>query len=132
MISPRPRRIVATSWEPLAEWYGGWVGNEGSRHPRKVAIPALLDLLAPQAGERIPDLGAGQIVLASYIANAGIANDGASYTGVDASETLIRFARHHHGRAGRFLCEDVRNLYKVSGRGDSLVSGVARGEDERY
>jgi SAM-dependent methyltransferase len=103
-----PGRAVATSWEPLAEWYDGWVGKEGSHHHRQLAIPALLDLLSPQPNESILDLGAGQGVLAPYIAKAK-----AHYTGVDASATLIQRARHHHGRLGRFLCGDVRQLHTL-------------------
>ena len=99
------RRVVSTSWEPLAEWYDGWVGKEGSLHHRKLAIPALLDLLQPQPGEQILDLGAGQGVLAPHIAQAH-----AHYTGVEASEKLVQLARQHHGRAGRFICGDVRQL----------------------
>jgi SAM-dependent methyltransferase len=109
-FSPRVAsgRAVSTSWEPLAEWYDGWVGKEGSLHHRHLAIPALLDLLSPQAGESILDLGAGQGVLAPYIAKAN-----AHYTGVDASVTLIRLARKHHGHHGRFLCGDVRHLHAL-------------------
>ncbi len=101
-------RGVATSWEPLAEWYDGWVGKEGSLHHRHLAIPALLDLLLPQPNEAILDLGAGQGVLAPHIAKAR-----AAYTGIDASAKLIQLARQHHGRQGRFLCGDVRNLHAL-------------------
>lgn len=55
-------------------------------------VPALgapvLDLLAPQAGERILDLGCGDGVLTARIAEAG-----AQVVGVDASDTLIAAAR---------------------------------------
>lgn len=101
--SPAPR--VATSWEPVAEWYHGWVGPDGSKHHRHLAIPVVLDLLAPAAGEAILDIGAGSGVLAPAIAAAG-----ASYTGVDASRTLIQIARRQHGRHGRFILADARRL----------------------
>jgi SAM-dependent methyltransferase len=101
-------RAVATSWEPLAEWYDGWVGKEGSLHHRQLAIPALLDLLSPQPNQAILDLGAGQGVLAPHISKAQ-----AHYTGVDASAKLIQLARQHHGRQGRFLCGDVRHLHAL-------------------
>jgi SAM-dependent methyltransferase len=119
-FSPRASsgRPVATSWEPLAEWYDGWVGKEGSLHHRKLAIPALLELLLPQPGEEILDLGAGQGVLAPYIASAK-----ARYTGVEASEKLVQIARHYHGRKGRFLCGDVRHLRALPGiRGGSFAA----------
>jgi SAM-dependent methyltransferase len=101
-------RAVSTSWEPLAEWYDGWVGKEGSLHHRQLAIPALLDLLSPQPGEAILDLGAGQGVLAPHIAKAH-----AHYTGVEASAKLVQLAHQHHGRQGRFLCGDVRSLHTL-------------------
>ncbi len=99
------RGSVPTSWDALAYWYDGWVGAEGSEHHKQVAIPAMMDLLAPQPGERILDLGAGQGVLAPYIARSG-----AAYTGVDAGARLIKLARQRHGKEGRFLVGDARDL----------------------
>ncbi|MCC6454146.1 MAG: class I SAM-dependent methyltransferase [Caldilineaceae bacterium] len=112
-------RAVVTSWEPLAEWYDGWVGNEGSHHHRQLAIPALLDLLSPQPNEAILDLGAGQGVLAPYIAKAH-----AQYTGVDASAKLIQLARQRHGNQGRFLAGDVRRLDTLPGLRAGAFAGV--------
>lgn len=98
-------RQVSTSWDAVARWYDGWVGPEGSEHHREVAIPALLELLEPRAGERILDVGCGQGVLAPHIASAG-----ASYTGVDASPRLVRLAQQRHGRSSRFVVGDARKL----------------------
>jgi SAM-dependent methyltransferase len=86
----------------VADWYSGWVGEAGSNHHRLLALPAVLDLLEPIAGEQILDIGAGPGVLAPLIAAAG-----AHYTGVDASRKLIEFARTHHARHGRFLYGDA-------------------------
>jgi SAM-dependent methyltransferase len=86
------------------------VGEEGSKHHRHVAIPTLLDLLQPQPGEQILDLGCGSGVLAAPVAAAG-----AHYTGVDASEKLIDYARRHHGVEGRFLVGDARRLSALRG-----------------
>jgi SAM-dependent methyltransferase len=107
--SDSPTRI-GTSWDPLAEWYDGWVGEDGSKHHRLLAIPALLDLLAPQPHEAILDLGAGQGVLAPAIAQAA-----ARYTGVEASPKLVELARRRHGRCGRFICGDARRLARLPG-----------------
>ena len=96
---------VHTSWDAFAHWYDGWVGAEGSEHHRAVVVPALLQLLDPQPGERILDVGAGQGVLAPYIAEAG-----AHYTGVEASQRLVKKALERHGRVGRFLVGDARDL----------------------
>lgn len=98
---------LRTSWEPVADWYNGWMGAGGSNHHRSYALPAVLDLLAPQADESILDIGAGQGVLAPFIAQAG-----AHYTGVDASPTLLRFARRQHGEHGHFFLADARHLQR--------------------
>lgn len=95
-----------SGWDPVAHWYNGWVGKNGSEHHRKLAIPAVLDLLELQPGESLLDIGAGQGVLAPYITRTG-----ASYTGIDISPRLIAFARQHHG--GKFIVGDARQLNRL-------------------
>ncbi len=75
----RDRPATSTSWERVATWYDGWVGDKGSAYHQGLAIPAVLDLLKPARGERILDIGAGQGVLAPHIESRG-----ALYTGIDA------------------------------------------------
>jgi ubiquinone/menaquinone biosynthesis C-methylase UbiE len=104
----RPRR-TPEGWDAVAEWYDGWVGKGGSVHHKKLAIPAVLDLLDAQSGEAILDIGAGQGVLAPYIAKTG-----AHYTGVDVSNKLLALARKHHGEHGRFLQADAVRLHDES------------------
>jgi SAM-dependent methyltransferase len=86
------------------------VGERGSRYHQAAAIPAVLDLLRPGRGEEILDLGAGQGVLAPYVAA-----NGTRYTGIDASPSLVEIARRRHGRHGRFLVGDARDLGAVAG-----------------
>src|SRR5690606_9169514 len=45
------------SWDPVADWYVRWTGKRGGKHHRRTAIPAVLDLLDLQPGERVLDLG---------------------------------------------------------------------------
>jgi ubiquinone/menaquinone biosynthesis C-methylase UbiE len=104
----RPRR--ATSWDHLAAWYDGWVGERGSQYHRAVAIPATLELLDPQPNEEVLDVGAGQGVLAPYLVKRG-----ARYTGVDASPRLVARARKRHGHLGRFLVGDALTLDTLPG-----------------
>lgn len=119
-INKGPPRRRDTSWEPVARWYRGWVGADGSRHHRELAIPATLNLLGVQPGEAVLDLGCGHGVLAPHIAAAG-----ARYTGIDLSPTLIRAARALHGRAGRFLAGDARDLDRIPQlRGDRFDAAV--------
>ncbi|HEX8599421.1 MAG TPA: class I SAM-dependent methyltransferase [Chloroflexia bacterium] len=99
------RRASPTSWDGVAHWYDNWVGEEGSEHHREVVVPTLLSLLDPQPGEKVLDVGCGQGVLAPYAAKAG-----ARYTGIDASPRLVETARRRHGKEGRFLLGDAREL----------------------
>jgi ubiquinone/menaquinone biosynthesis C-methylase UbiE len=115
-LSGRPRRPRGasgeTSWERVATWYDGWVGDRGSAYHRELAIPAVLDLLRPIPGESILDVGGGQGVLAPALVDAG-----AQVTVVDASAKLIAAARRRHGRLrdARFLVGDARRLPSVAG-----------------
>jgi ubiquinone/menaquinone biosynthesis C-methylase UbiE len=99
-----PRRNVS-GWDAVAEWYDGWMGKGGSIHHRKLAVPAVLRLLAARPDETVLDVGAGQGVLAP-----GVAQAGAAYTGVDVSTTLLDYARQHHGESGTFIQADAANL----------------------
>ncbi len=99
----------SSSWDPVADWYIGWVGKRGSKHHRRLAIPAVMDLLALEPGERVLDIGCGPGVLAPHVARTG-----AVYTGVDASARLVSFARTHHGNHGIFLLGDATQLSRVS------------------
>ena len=109
-----------TSWDAVATWYDGMVGESGSRYHRFVALPVTLELLEPQAGERILDLGAGQGILSPHICEVG-----AEYTGIDLSPRLIKHARRRHGERGTFLVGDVRRLKELRGlKASSFDAGV--------
>jgi SAM-dependent methyltransferase len=99
-----------TSWDKVAGWYDGWVGEEGSEFHREVAIPAVMRLLEPTEGEKVLDIGSGQGVLAPYISG-----EGAAYTGVDASPKLVQVAKRRHSKCGRFLLGDARCLCEIPG-----------------
>lgn len=105
---PGRRPAASTSWDPLAEWYIGWVGEDGSKHHRLLAIPAVMDALELQPGESLIDIGCGHGVLAGYVRDVG-----AAYTGVDASPRLIEVARRQHGRQGTFMVGDAGDLAHV-------------------
>ncbi|MEO8397118.1 MAG: class I SAM-dependent methyltransferase [Chloroflexota bacterium] len=104
------RRHNPAGWDALAHWYDGWMGAEGGEHHRKLAIPAVLDLLQLQPDEHLLDVGAGQGVLAPYVAQTG-----ADYTGVEISPRLLALAQKRHPKQGRFLHGDARRLRDVVG-----------------
>lgn len=109
---PKPPRRPAqpAGWDPVANWYDGWVGEEGSEHHRNLAIPALLELLQPQPGEHVLDLGAGQGVLVPHLIKTRT-----MYTGVDVSEKLLNMARKRHSKEAQFIQGDARRLAMVKG-----------------
>lgn len=103
--SSTPRPGSRAGWDAVAAWYDGWMGKGGSQHHRQLAVPAVINLLELQPGETVLDIGAGQGVLAPYVAQAG-----GKYTGVDVSPRLLDLARQHHGKHGRFLKADAIQL----------------------
>ena len=79
---------------------------------------ALLDLLAPQPGEAVLDLGCGTGHLTSKIAEAG-----AAVLGVDSSAEMVAEARRTYP-ALAFEVGDARNL-SYSARFDAVFSNAA-------
>ena len=116
MTTTRRRRQASTraetSGERVATWYDGWVGDRGSAYHRALAIPAVLELLEPQRGEEILDVGGGQGVLLPYLTEAG-----ARVTLVDASRRLVAAAKRRHASLPgvRFVVGDARALPAVAG-----------------
>ena len=100
----------ATDWDGVANWYDGWVGQDGSRHHQQLAIPVVMKLLTVQPGEAILDIGCGQGVLAPYVVAVG-----GMYTGVDAGARLVALARKRHGQTGRFVHRDAAYLPQARG-----------------
>jgi hypothetical protein len=51
------KKKTPSGWDDVANWYDGWVGESGSDHHRKLAIPALLDLLDLEPRMNLLDIG---------------------------------------------------------------------------
>jgi SAM-dependent methyltransferase len=110
MAGDRQQHRVNTSWQGVASWYDGWMGDRGGEYHREVAIPALLTLLDLRPDDRVLDIGAGQGVLAPHVTAAG-----ASYVGVEVSRRMVLLARRRHADHGRFLVGDARCLAALDG-----------------
>lgn len=93
-------------WDPLAKWYDGWMGQEGSKH-HQLVIPTVIELLNLQPNDKLIDLGCGQGVLSTYVNEQQ-----AHYTGLDISPTLIEIAekRHSQQELAQFFQADVTDL----------------------
>lgn len=88
----------------MAGWYDKLVGERGSDYHENVILPGARKMLAPQAGEKIIDLGCGQGIFCRELARAG-----AAVTGIDASERLVRAARERGGNI-KYLAADAARL----------------------
>lgn len=95
----------SASWDPVAHWYAGWAGQNGSHYHRTIAVPLMLDLLGLNNGDRLADLGCGHGILAPPVARLG-----ARYIGLDLSTRLIAEARRQQSRYGRFVLGDATQL----------------------
>ncbi len=102
------RPQVRSSWDPLAEWYDGWMGQDGSRH-HQLVLPTVMELLDVQPHEKVIDLGCGQGVLAEPISKAG-----GEFTGIDVSDRLVNIAKQRHGSHGEFFVGNVTKLSQMS------------------
>jgi ubiquinone/menaquinone biosynthesis C-methylase UbiE len=109
--SDAPRRPARAGWEPLADWYDGWMGGkDGSKHHVRLAVPHAASLLELQAGEHLIDIGCGQGVFAPTALAAE-----ARYTGVDISPSLLELARQRHPKPALFLHGDACRLEFTDG-----------------
>lgn len=76
-----------SSWESSSKWYDKTVGSKGHYYHQKIVIPKTLDLLALEKGSSLLDLACGQGVLSRHLPQ------GVTYSGVDASKSLIESAK---------------------------------------
>jgi SAM-dependent methyltransferase len=95
-----------TSWEKSADWYDKIIGPQGSDLYQRIVIPGALELLQPQAKDKILDLGCGQGVFSRALADTG-----AAVTGIDASPSLVQKARGYPAKAGlHYLVRDAAKI----------------------
>lgn len=92
---PRQRRFREdSSWESDSRSYNDLVGREGHFFHQEVILPKLAETMQLRSGTKVLDLGCGQGVLARALP------EGVLYWGVDASRSLINFAKSRDKQAG--------------------------------
>jgi ubiquinone/menaquinone biosynthesis C-methylase UbiE len=92
-------------WEHVARWYDGMVGDRGNDTHQAVGLKTVIAMLSIHKGDCILDVGCGQGVLAPVIHSHG-----GTYTGLDASRTLIEQAQIRHAKQGTFFVGDAARL----------------------
>ena len=101
------------SWSHVAAWYADLLeSGRGDLHD-EVVHPGVLGLLVPGPGERVLDVACGEGTLAGLVAERG-----ASVTGVDLSEDLVRRARESSPERLDFRVGDARRLGDALGAGE--------------
>jgi SAM-dependent methyltransferase len=104
---PPPRD---TSWNSVAQWYGGLVGTQGHYYHQHVIVPNLTRLLDLHPQDSLVDFGCGQGFLADVVQVS-------RYLGLDAAPTLIAQARQRrHPTAYEFEVQDVTKKLHRSGQ----------------
>jgi ubiquinone/menaquinone biosynthesis C-methylase UbiE len=102
---PAKQTTPPTDWADVADWYDQLVGDEGSEYHQKVIFPGVVRLLALQPGDAVLDVACGQGALCRVLAGRG-----ATATGVDAAEPLIKAARQRSDPSITFHIGDAREL----------------------
>jgi len=78
-----------SSWESVSSWYDKLVGSKGHYYHEKVILPKLHNLFSVYRPSALLDLACGQGILSRILP------DEVTYTGVDASHSLLQAAKKH-------------------------------------
>lgn len=110
-----------TSWSPVAQWYTGVVGEQGHYFHQHVIFPALGQLVSPQLGSSVLDLGCGQGVYARTLPPK------VNYVGLDVSRDLIAEAKKldNNSLHQYFVADVTQSLPVADSSFDHAVSILA-------
>lgn len=102
-----PRAGAAkTSWEGVADWYGGHLGESASLL-NSVVYPAAIKLLAPERGKHYLDIACGEGAFSRAIMKLG-----AKVSGFDAAPSLVERAKHLAPTGADYRVADATNFGK--------------------
>jgi ubiquinone/menaquinone biosynthesis C-methylase UbiE len=92
-----------TSWQKVAPWYNKVTkGGEGHYYHQHVVLPGVIRLLNLDSHSSLLDLACGNGVLAKSLPKT------VKYTGIDLSESLIKFAKNEDKNySHKYLVGDV-------------------------
>lgn len=117
--------MKTNSWEKVAKWYSGIVGDEGHYYHQHVVIPNSIRLLEMKDGESLIDYACGQGILARSIKQK------IKYLGVDTARSLIEEAKRMD-KSGQYLVADVSKKLEVSDKFDKAAVILALQNIEKF
>ncbi len=96
------------SWEPVAKWYGEYMGKEGGDFQKDIIFPGALRLLDPVDEADYLDLACGQGAFSRLLSQ----KVKASIIGIDASSSLIEQAKKTMPKSIKFMVGDALSFAK--------------------
>ncbi|MBB64599.1 MAG: SAM-dependent methyltransferase [Waddliaceae bacterium] len=114
-IMANRRSAAPSSWEKVGKWYHELVGKDGHYYHKAIILPSmlrLLDIKNPREAQLV-DIGCGQGILSRILPK------GVRYTGVDASQTLLKQARKAAHPSCEFVLADATKEFPLKEEGFS-------------
>lgn len=102
-----PKDAEEEGWDRVAGWYDNLLSVKGSDHHENLILPGIERLIALESGQRLLDVACGQGLVARHMIGK---QPGATATGVDLSEKLIKRAHDHSPESISYTVGDVRAL----------------------
>lgn len=101
-----------TSWGKVSGWYDELLSGDKDSYQKKVILPNIMRLVAPQCGDKILDIACGNGFFSRELAAAG-----ALVLGADISPELIEIARRNaasgaESSRARFIVSSAENFQK--------------------
>jgi len=102
-----PKDADEEGWDRVAGWYDNLLSVKGSDHHENLVLPGVERLIGLESGQRLLDIACGQGLVARHMIGA---QPGATATGVDLSEKLIKRAHGQSPESISYAVGDARLL----------------------